>query len=90
MHVGQRDVGGVAAARHVGHDVGEVEAADVVIPGPRVGADLAAARDVVQHEAGERVAVTSEIRLIRTRSGAVSPSTAIAALPASWRPPTPR
>jgi len=47
----------VASGRDVGHDVREAVAADVVKAGPGVGADFAAARDVVEHELSQRVAL---------------------------------
>ena len=58
MHVRHHNVCRVAGGRHVRDDVAEAVAADVVIAGPRVGADLAAASDVVEDEVGQRVCLT--------------------------------
>jgi hypothetical protein len=48
-------VSGVAAGRHVRDDMSEAVAANVEVALPVVGADLAAASDVIEHKLGERV-----------------------------------
>src|SRR5450631_2862530 len=57
VHMRESNVSRGASGRDVGHDVREAVAADVVIAGPGVGADFAAARDVVEHELSQRVAL---------------------------------
>ena len=52
---GRVNVCWIAGGRDVGDDVREAVAADVVIAGPGVGADFAAAGNVVEHELGQRV-----------------------------------
>src|SRR5665213_1580903 len=55
VDVRKRDVRWVAGGRDIVDDVGEAVAADIEVALPTVGADLAAAGDMVEHELGERV-----------------------------------
>jgi hypothetical protein len=57
VHMREGNVCGIAGGRDVGSDVLEAVAADVVVAGPGVAADFAAAGDVVEHELSQRVAL---------------------------------